>query len=183
MRIRSVITGVVVGFTLAVIGAGPALAQSQAKSAPSSGGSSGIDLSANYVIAHPGVNYPAGFAVAVSKPFADVLAVVGEFGLSHKSFGFGFNGNVTTFQGGIRGQMEEDGQKLTPFAQVLVGGQRYSFTGGFTSTNFSVSPGIGVMYAVNKNLKADFQIDYEWAPNNAFFWRWGAGVVIGLGKK
>src|SRR6476646_8023128 len=63
VRIRSVVTSLLVGLTMLAIGAGSAFAQT--KPAPSAGGSSsGLDLSANYVLAHvSGVNYPAGFAV------------------------------------------------------------------------------------------------------------------------
>lgn len=106
-----------------------------------------------------GVNQQGGnFTVAgnVNRWFG----IVGDFGAYHAQPG-GSSFNTYTFLGGPRFSAR-NASRVTPFAQVLVGGAHLTAGGGFSGavTPFAVAAGGGVELDLTRNLALRQELDY-----------------------
>ncbi len=116
------------------------------------------------------------------------LGVVGDVGAYHNS-DFGVSSNVYTYQFGPRISFRGSG-RVTPFAQVLVGGAHLTASAGGSSgsiNSFAMSAGGGVDFRANEYMAIRaIQAEYVFThfagvrQNNA---RISAGVVFRFGRK
>jgi hypothetical protein len=103
-----------------------------------------------------GVNQQGG-SVSVAGNVNRWFGVVGDFGAYHAS-PFGSSLNTYTFLVGPRFSARNP-SRVTPFAQVLIGGAHLNGSSGST-TPFAVSAGGGVDLHVSRRLALRPQLDY-----------------------
>jgi hypothetical protein len=152
----------------------------------------GADIGLGYqFLRGDGESVPLGFNFDVAYPIMNQLSVVGEVGWSHDSeseFGIDASLNAVNFGAGIRWSGNYD-PRFTPFAQVILGAQRDSYSvEGFeefddSTTNFILQPGGGVSFKLNDMWGVFGQVDYrrifyEGEGTNAFRLVLGARVNL-----
>jgi hypothetical protein len=107
-----------------------------------------------------GVNSNGG-NISVAGNVNNWLGVVGDFGIYHAT-PLGVSLNTTTFLFGPRVSYRSS-DRVTPFAQVLVGGGHLSagaFGASASTTGFAFSAGGGIDLGVSKHIAFRPQIDY-----------------------
>ena len=159
-------------------------ATSQAQDTP------GAEVSAGYSFVRLGVSYGVnqnGASVSVAGNFNRWLGLVGDVGGYHTS-GAGVTFNTYTYMGGPRVSYRNS-SRVTPFAQVLVGGARGSLNGFGTSgsgNGFAYSAGGGVDLGVTKHLAMRPQLDYigmRFPGNTVHTVRGSFGIVFCFGGR
>lgn len=139
-------------------------------------------------------NFPLGWFASAGVNLGDGFAVIGEVSGSYATidlFGTDVDANVHTFMGGARFVRRMD--RITPFAQVLVGLARASGPGDSlvhqirdVVTGLAIQPGGGVDVRLSERLSARVAADYrrivsEDADGNAL--RFTGGLVLGFGSR
>ena len=161
---------------LAVAFARPAMAQSDDLSKVEAfGGYSYVHVSDRGVSGNGN-----GGSGAVSYNVTPMIGVVADFG-GYTGSAHGFDGNIISYMFGPRVSYHTG--KLTPFAQALFGGSRFSASG--TSENdFSLAVGGGVDYALTSHFSVrPIQAEYymtkfsDGANNRQNNFRYSAGIV------
>jgi outer membrane immunogenic protein len=127
-----------------------------------------------------------GGSFSVAGNFNRWLGIAGDFGAYHSS-PFGLNLNTYTFLAGPRFSVRSD-SRVTPFAQVLLGGAHltagYGGASGSTS-GFAYSAGGGVDLGLTKRLALRPQFDYigiRASGNTLNSYRASFGVVFRFGN-
>jgi hypothetical protein len=118
------------------------------------------DLSVGYSYFREGFNDGAdthGGTISGAGYLNNWLGVVGDFGVYHLSQP-GLRANTYTFMGGPRLSANR-GKSVSPFVQVLVGGDRITLDGG-SAHGFSWGTGGGVDIAVSRHIAFRPQFDY-----------------------
>jgi outer membrane immunogenic protein len=124
----------------------------------------GAEVSASYSYLRFGVRNGVnqnGASISVAGNFNRWLGLAGDFGGYHKSEA-GVSFNTYTYMGGPRFSYRHS-SRVTPFAQVLLGGAHGSLSGfgGSGSTNgFAYSAGGGVDLGLTRHLALRPQLDY-----------------------
>jgi hypothetical protein len=161
-----------------------AAATSQAQETP------GAEVSASYSYLRFGVSNGVnqnGASISVAGNLNHWLGITGDFGGYHKSQA-GVTFNTYTYLGGPRFSHRKS-SRVTPFAQVLVGGARGSLTGfgGSGSGNgFAYSAGAGVDLGLTKHLALRPQLDYmgmRFSGNTVNTVRGSFGIVFRFGNR
>jgi len=140
-----------------------------------------------------GMNFGAGFALALTGDINKRLRFVGEFGGNFKTLHLTvatIRLDVVTYQGGFRYGLSPDA-KVRPFVQMLAGGGRFKTTqvgviGNFvTSNGFAVQPGAGVDFKLTKRLDGRLQVDYRaiFTQGTLNEYRVMFGVAIPFGRR
>jgi outer membrane immunogenic protein len=133
-----------------------------------------------------GVNQ-IGASASVAGNFNRWLGFAADFGGYHKNQG-GVTFNTYTYLGGPRFSYRKS-SRVTPFAQVLLGGARGSLSGfgGSGSTNgFAYSAGGGVDLGLTKHLALRPQLDYigmRFSGNTVNTVRGSFGIVFRFGNR
>lgn len=97
---------------------------------------------------HPGGGNCHGFGANLAYNLNDWAGVVGDFGVCKETgLPSGFSAHDVNYLFGPRVSYRNYG-KLTPFAQVLFGGQHIGFTGG-SDNSFAMTLGGGVDFKYN----------------------------------
>jgi opacity protein-like surface antigen len=140
------------------------------------------DLAVSYSFLRQGITdgiNANGGTVAVAGNLKPWVGIVGEFGGYHASpFGVGFN--TVTYLFGPRFSYRSR-SRVTPFAQVLAGGARFSSDGIGSMNNFAYSVGGGVDFGLTRRLAFRPQFDYigiRSGGNNLNSLRASAGIVF-----
>jgi hypothetical protein len=161
-----------------------AAATSQAQETPEA------EVSASYSYLRFGVSNGVnqnGASISVAGNLNHWLGITGDFGGYHKSQA-GVTFNTYTYLGGPRFSYRKS-SRVTPFAQVLVGGARGSLTGfgGSGSANgFAYSAGAGVDLGLTKHLALRPQLDYigmRFSGNTVNTVRGSFGIVFRFGNR
>lgn len=115
--------------------------------------------------------------------FNNWFGVVGDFGAYHFSQS-GVTANTYTFLGGPRLSANR-GKSISPFVQVLVGGDRLT-AGGGSAHGFAGSAGGGVDLAVSRHIAIRPQFDYmalRFANNTTHSARASISIVFRFGGR
>jgi len=118
------------------------------------------DLSLGYSYLREGLSGGAnthGGSVSRTAYLNDSVGVAGDFGVYHLSQS-GFSASTYTFLGGPRASANR-GKGVSPFVQALVGGDRFTASGG-SAHRFSWSAGGGVDLVVSRHIAFRPQLDY-----------------------
>ena len=108
---------------------------------------------------------PAGLnggSASFAYNFNNYLGLVGDFGGYHAGHydGASIDGNIESFLVGPRLSYRND-TRLTPFAQVLIGGAHGSATGAGSAAGFSMTAGGGLDLGLNRRFAIRlFQLEY-----------------------
>ena len=121
-----------------------------------------------------------GGSGAISYNLTPMIGIVADFG-GYTGSAHGFDGNIISYMFGPRVSYHMG--KLTPFAQALFGGSRFSASG--TSENdFSMTVGGGLDYALTNHFSVrPVQAEYymtkfsDGANNRQNNFRYSAGIV------
>jgi hypothetical protein len=121
------------------------------------------NVSAGYQFGHVsadgfGENYPGGWYVDASAVVLPMVAVVGQVGGIYKSVD-GVTAHAYDFLGGVR-VLATAVPRVTPFAQVLVGGVNAG-GGGSSSNAFSLELGGGLDFKAVPGIGLRIGVDYR----------------------
>ena len=161
-----------------------AAASSKAQETP------GAEVSASASYLRFGVNNGVnqiGASVSLVGNFNRWLGVAGDFGGYHKSQG-GVTFNTYTYLGGPRFSYRKS-DRVTPFAQILLGGARGSlsgFGGSGSGNGFAYSAGGGLDLGLTKHLALRPQVDYigtRFSGNTVNTVRGSLGIVFRFGNR
>jgi opacity protein-like surface antigen len=150
----------------------------------------GAEVSASYSYLRFGVRDGVnqnGASISFAGNFNHWLGLAGDFGGYHKSQA-GITFNTYTYLAGPRFSYRSS-SRVTPFAQILFGGARGSFSGfGGSSTDngFAYSAGGGVDLGVTKHIALRPQLDYigmRFVGNNLNTVRGSFGIVFRFGNR
>jgi hypothetical protein len=140
----------------------------------------GAELSASYSYLRFGVSNGVnqnGASISAAANLNRWFGLASDFGGYHKSeAGVTFN----TYLGGLRFSYRKS-SRLTPFAQVLVGGARGSLAGSGSGNGFAYSAGGGVDWGLTQHLALRPQLDYigmRFSGNNVNTVRGSFGIVF-----
>lgn len=145
-------------------------------------------LSTHYLGTH--LNFPIGWAASFADGISKHVSLVGEVGGNYKKNTFVLNGVTNTvwskqhtYQGGLR-WLSTKNPKMTPFVQVLTGGEH-----SFALNTWTLSPGGGVDTNLRGRcafrVQADFMFRHRLGVIHTNYkdFRIGAGIALKLGKK
>jgi opacity protein-like surface antigen len=166
---------------VATLAAAPAAAQQQPRTTISGGygwlRESGIGGS-------PAVTYNKGWVVSFAQRITTVrLAIVGEAGGQYRQASAIEGHSLYGFLGGLRFALTH-GSRVSTFAQVLAGVERFS-SPGFSEAGFAFQPGGGLDFALHKRVAIRVQGDFRLAHEEGVTFhevRVAAGIVVGLGR-
>ena len=143
------------------------------------------DISAGYSYLRQGfsdgVNSQGG-SISGAGYFNHWLGLAGDFGVYHVSQS-GISGNTYTYLFGPRFSAKRD-KSVSPFAQVMVGGDHFS-AGGGTVSGFSWSAGGGFDLALSHRIALRPQFDYiglRYSDNTTNSVRASLSVVFRFGS-
>ena len=144
------------------------------------------DLSIGYSYFREGFSGGAnthGGTVSGAGYFNDWFGIAGDFGVYHLSQS-GVTANTYTFLAGPR-LAANRGKSISPFVQVLVGGDRLAAGGGSTH-GFAGSAGGGVDLALSRHIALRPQFDYmalRFANNTTHSARASVSIVFRFGGR
>lgn len=147
-----------------------------------------VSASASYLRfgVNNGVNQ-IGAGLSVAGNFNRWLGVAADFGGYHKSQG-GVTFNTYTYLGGPRFSYRKS-TRVTPFAQILLGGARGSlsgFGGSGSGNGFAYSAGGGLDLGLTKHLALRPQLDYigmRFSGSTVNTVRGSLGIVFRFGNR
>lgn len=176
--------GLTIGLTLllAMLPAAPAAAQGQPATTIS--GAYGW-LRESGIGGNPSVSYNKGWVVSVAQRVtADRLAIAGEAGGQYRTTSAIETHSLYGFLGGLRFGLTR-GSRLSTFAQVLAGVERFS-SPGFSEAGFAFQPGAGLDVALHKRVAVRVQGDFRMAHEEGVTFhevRVAVGIVVGVGHR
>jgi opacity protein-like surface antigen len=171
------------GFTLLVATLAAAPAAAQGPPATTIFGGYGW-LHESGIGGSPSVNYGKGWVVSVAQRMTPVwLAIAGEAGGQYRTTSAIETHSLYGFLGGLRIGLTR-GSRLSTFAQVLAGVERFS-SPGFSEAGFAFQPGAGLDVALHKRVAVRMQGDFRLAHEEGVTFkeaRVAVGIVVGLGR-
>jgi hypothetical protein len=173
VKMRAAAGSLVVAFVFVL--SAPASAQTgpsglQSTAAAATSGSSGGDYAAeidggvtlvNRVTNRGESNtYKGGFHLGASYRLIHVISIIAEFSGDYDKRS-GYTANIYAYSGGARFESTARGERVKPFAQVLIGGAQDNGSGNGTINHYPmVSPGGGVDLLLARHLAARVRVDF-----------------------
>jgi len=132
----------------------------------------------------PSVTYNKGWLVSVAQRISTGrIAIAGEVGGQYRTTSAIETHSLYGFLGGLRVELTR-GSRLSTFAQVLAGVERFS-SPGFSEAGFAFQPGAGLDFAFHKRVALRVQGDFRVAHEEGVTFkeaRVAVGIVVGLGR-
>ncbi len=104
--------------------------------------------------------YKGGWHVGTSYRVLHVVSMIAEFSGDYRKCP-GYTANIYAYSGGVRFQSGTKGERVKPFAQILMGGAQDNGTGDGTINHYVVvTPGGGVDVGLGRHVAARLKLDF-----------------------